>query len=86
MRHYLGQKVPVLVEGKRKKRWYGREPRGKLVFFEDERELRGELVEVRVTHTGAWSMSGTPAGTGGDLQEITASGHGKGQVIPLNVL
>ncbi|HSM58801.1 MAG TPA: tRNA (N6-isopentenyl adenosine(37)-C2)-methylthiotransferase MiaB [Candidatus Sulfomarinibacteraceae bacterium] len=61
MRDYLGQTVPVLVEDKRKGRWYGREPRGKLVFFEDSRRLRGSVVDVHVTHTGAWSMSGVAA-------------------------
>lgn len=61
MSRYMGQTVPVLVEDKRKERWFGREPRGKLVFFEDDRDLRGRLVDVRVTHTGAWSMSGEVA-------------------------
>ena len=61
MRDYLGQTVQVLVEGQRKKRWMGRDPRGKLVFFDDPRDLRGKLVDVKITHTGAWSMSGHPA-------------------------
>jgi len=61
MRAYLTETVEVLVTGKRKTRWRGRDPRGKLVFFDDPRDLRGELVEVKVTHTGAWSMSGHPA-------------------------
>jgi tRNA-2-methylthio-N6-dimethylallyladenosine synthase len=63
MASYLGQTVEVLVEGRRKGRWYGREPRGKLVFFEDERKLRGKVATVHVTHTGAWSMSGTTQAT-----------------------
>jgi tRNA-2-methylthio-N6-dimethylallyladenosine synthase len=58
MRDYLGQTVAVLVEGKRKGSWQGRDPRGKLVFFDDERALRGELVAVRIDHAGAWSLSG----------------------------
>lgn len=58
MQAYLGQTLQVLVEDKRRERWYGREPRGKLVFFEDERQLRGQMVDVRVTHAGAWSLSG----------------------------
>lgn len=79
MSEYLGQTVPVLVEDSRKKRWYGRDPRGKLVFFADERELRGEVVDVRVTHTGAWSMSGVPADLAEPEPEPVAS-------IPLTVL
>ncbi|HZD10141.1 MAG TPA: MiaB/RimO family radical SAM methylthiotransferase, partial [Candidatus Binatia bacterium] len=61
MSQYLGHTVPVLVEGRRKKRWMGRDPRGKLVFFDDERRLRGQMVDVHITHTGAWSMSGVAA-------------------------
>ncbi len=61
MAKWLGQTVEILVEDKHKGRWRGRTPQGKLVFFDDQRELRGELVEVRITHTGPWSMSGRPA-------------------------
>ena len=61
MRDYLGQTVEVLVEGRRKGSWQGRDPRGKLVFFEDERSLRGQIVPVRIEHAGAWSLSGSPA-------------------------
>jgi tRNA-2-methylthio-N6-dimethylallyladenosine synthase len=85
MSAYLGRTVPVLVEGQRKKRWFGREPRGKLVFFEDNRKLRGQLVDVTVTHTGAWSMSGRP----GDKVSIitnTVASKEKPDIIPLNVL
>ncbi len=82
MRDYLGETVEVLVEGKRKKRWFGREPRGKLVFFEDERKLRGELLNVLVTHTGAWSMSGTPADTPASAPSLTRHV----QSIPLSVI
>jgi len=55
---WLGKTVQVLVEGKTKDRWRGRTPQGKLVFFDDSRQLRGELVEVLIDHTGPWSMSG----------------------------
>ena len=86
MRAYLGQTVTVLVEGKRKNRWYGREPRGKLVFFEDDRRLRAELVDVRVTHTGAWSMSGTAAGAPGAMNGAIPAQENERQTIPLHVL
>jgi tRNA-2-methylthio-N6-dimethylallyladenosine synthase len=64
MRAYLGQTVEVLVEERDKGRWRGRTPHNKLVFFDDARELRGQLVPVHVTHTGPWSMSGKAADSG----------------------
>lgn len=59
---YLGEVVEVLVEElDTKGRWRGRTPHNKLVFFDDPRSLRGELVPVRITHAGPWSMSGEAA-------------------------
>jgi len=55
------QVVQVLVEEKHKGKWRGRTPQNRLVFFEDERELAGQLVDVRITWTGPWSMQGIPA-------------------------
>ncbi len=54
----LGQTVEVLVEGKKKGRWWGRTRTDRLVFFEDERERLGELAQVRITWTGPWSLIG----------------------------
>lgn len=59
MKQWRGQVVEVLVEDLHKGKWRGRSPQGKLVFFDDPRELKGELVQVRINHTGPWSMSGT---------------------------
>lgn len=86
MQDYLGQTVSVLVEDQRKERWYGREPRGKLVFFEDARPLRGQIVDVRVTHTGAWSMSGVPADVRSGMPGGLAQDEDEKNVIPLNVI
>ena len=58
MRRYLGQTVDVLVEEQEKGRWRGRTPHNKLVFFDDPADWRGQLAQVRITHTGPWSMSG----------------------------
>ena len=55
---YLGQRVPVLVEDQHKGKWRGRTPQNKLVFFEDERDWRGQVVDVEITWTGPWSMQG----------------------------
>lgn len=61
MAHWLGETVPVLVEDKHKGNWRGRSPQGKLVFFDDPRELKGQIVRIKITHTGPWSMSGETA-------------------------
>jgi tRNA-2-methylthio-N6-dimethylallyladenosine synthase len=55
----LGHRVEVLVEGKKKGKWYGRTRTNKLVFFEDGgKGWRGRLVPVEITWTGPWSMQG----------------------------
>lgn len=78
MAAFLGETVTVLVEGKTKGRWRGRSPQGKLVFFDDTRKLRGTMVDVRITYTGPWSMSGERVGS--------ASPTLTNQSIPLSVL
>lgn len=55
---YLGQTTPVLFEEKVKRRWKGRTPTNKLVFVESETNLRGQILPVRITWTGPWSMIG----------------------------
>ncbi len=54
----LGQTVEVLVEGQKKARWWGRTRTGKLVFFEDEQDWRGQMAQVCITWTGPWSLIG----------------------------
>ncbi|MFO8101018.1 MAG: tRNA (N6-isopentenyl adenosine(37)-C2)-methylthiotransferase MiaB [Dehalococcoidia bacterium] len=56
-----GEVVQVLVERRRSGRWQGRTRGDKLVFFEDENNCLGELVDVKVEQAGAWSLQGTPA-------------------------
>ena len=58
----LGQTVEVLVEGRKKERWWGRTRTDKLVFFEDGRDWQGRLVRVRITWTGPWSLIGKVKG------------------------
>jgi len=81
MRAYLGQTVEVLVEEQQKERWRGRNPQGKLVFFPDSRDLRGQLVQVAVKHTGPWSMSGEAI----DRPRIPASAMAVPDIIPLGM-
>jgi len=55
---YLDQTVPILFEGKLKKRWQGRTPTNKLAFVDSTDDLRGQVLPVHVTWTGPWSMLG----------------------------
>lgn len=57
-RRFLGQTLPVLVEDRHKGKWRGRTPQNKLIFFEDDADWRGRMVDLEVTWTGPWSMQG----------------------------
>jgi len=54
----MGQTVEVLVEGRKKGRWWGRTRTNRLAFFDDERDWRARLAQVRITWTGPWSLIG----------------------------
>lgn len=56
----VGRTVEVLVEefNPKKNNWRGRTPQNKLVFFADEENRKGQLVEVKVTWAGPYSMTG----------------------------
>ncbi len=61
----MDQTVLVLFEAIHKNRWKGRSETNKLVFTESGNDLRGLIKQVRITRTGAWSLSGDvvdPAG------------------------
>jgi tRNA-2-methylthio-N6-dimethylallyladenosine synthase len=57
-----GKTVQILVEDRQKNRWRGRTPQSKLVYFEDPRDRRGQLVDVRIDWTGPYSLIGQAAG------------------------
>jgi tRNA-2-methylthio-N6-dimethylallyladenosine synthase len=57
-RRLLDETVEVLVEGKKKDRWWGRTRTDKLVYFEHEADWRGKLAQVHITWTGPWSLIG----------------------------
>lgn len=83
MRRFWGDTVEVLVEERDKGRWRGRTPHNKLVFFDDPVDLRGQLVNVEITHTGPWSMSGKL------VRERTTAGQSatsSGESIPLSII
>jgi len=54
----LGNTVEVLVEGKNKGKWQGRTRTDKLVFFSDNGEYTGQLVNIRIDKTSPWSLQG----------------------------
>jgi tRNA-2-methylthio-N6-dimethylallyladenosine synthase len=61
-RDLLGRDVEVLVEARaRNGRWRGRTPQGKLVFFDDNRDLLGQIAHVRLDWTGPFSLIGSVA-------------------------
>jgi tRNA-2-methylthio-N6-dimethylallyladenosine synthase len=68
---YQGERVEVLFEGKVKGRWKGRTSTNKLVFIEAEGDLTGQVLPVRITWAGPWSMQGVPIkeGTGGNMRK-----------------
>jgi len=57
-----GKVVEVLVEGKKKGRWFGRTRSDKLVFFNDSRDCRGKLIQIKVEKTSPWSLQGVVEG------------------------
>ena len=54
-----GKTVEILVEGKQKGKWYGRTGTDKLVFFSDDANCLGKLVNLRIELTSPWSLQGT---------------------------
>lgn len=58
----VGKTVEVLVEGQHKGKWMGRTPTDKIVFFQDEADLLGCLVKVRIIRSSPWSLQGIKAG------------------------
>lgn len=57
---YVGQVVEVLVDGLARGRWRGRTRGNTLVFLEAPGELRGHLVQVRVTQATPWYLFAEP--------------------------
>ena len=53
-----GKTVEVLVENKKRGKWYGRTRGDKLVFFGDDADRFGQLVEVKIDKTSPWALQG----------------------------
>ena len=58
----VGHREEVLVEGRTRGKWEGRTRSNKLVYFEDDADHLGNLVDVNITRAGPWSLQGTLAG------------------------
>jgi tRNA-2-methylthio-N6-dimethylallyladenosine synthase len=54
-----GKTVEILVEGKQKGKWFGRTGTDKLVFFRDNVNYIGKLVNLKIEFTSPWSLQGT---------------------------
>ena len=62
-KNLIGQQMEILIEGpsKRPERWIGRTRCNKIVLFEGSERHRGELMDVRITRTGSFTLYGDPA-------------------------
>ena len=54
-----GETVEILVEGRKRGKWYGRTRTDKLVFFSNDGDHAGQLIKVRIDKTSPWSLQGT---------------------------
>jgi tRNA-2-methylthio-N6-dimethylallyladenosine synthase len=52
--------VEILVERKEKGKWCGRTRGDKIVFFNDKGDNQDQLVNVKITRTSPWSLTGEP--------------------------
>lgn len=60
----LGRRFDVLVEGRKRGKWFGRNRNDKLVFINDGdtySDLAGKTVNVKIDKTAPWSLQGTIA-------------------------
>jgi len=55
---YQGKIVEVLVEGKKKEKWYGRTRNDKLVFSQEGNDCSGQLIEVKIDKFSPWALQG----------------------------
>jgi tRNA-2-methylthio-N6-dimethylallyladenosine synthase len=53
-----GKKIEVLVEGRKKGKWFGRTRTNKLVFFKDAGKWLGQLAAIQIDKTSPWSLQG----------------------------
>ena len=57
----VGGKEEILVERRTRGKWEGRTRSNKLVYFQDDADHSGSLVDVNITRASPWSLQGTLA-------------------------
>ena len=63
-RRWVGRRAQILVEGPSRKnpaRLEGRTRANKIVVFEGSQRHRGQLLEVRITRAGSFTLYGDPS-------------------------
>lgn len=57
---YLGKTIEILCEGydEKKKKYLGRDERGRMAYFNGDNNLLGNFVKVKITSTGGMSLMG----------------------------
>ena len=53
-----GETVEILIEGRKRGKWYGRTRTDKLVFFISDNNCTGQLIKIRIDKTSPWSLQG----------------------------
>ena len=63
-KEYLGKTVEILCEGydDKKKKYLGRDTRGRMAYFDGDETLHGNFVNVKITGTGGMSLIGEVVG------------------------
>tara|TARA_Y100000590_G_scaffold71543_1_gene78628 strand:+ start:143 stop:1423 length:1281 start_codon:yes stop_codon:yes gene_type:complete len=54
----IGQCFDILVEGKHRNRWFGRTRTNKLVYFDSEDDMAGNVVKAHIYESSPWSLNG----------------------------
>ena len=57
--HLRGEAVEVLVEGRKRGKWYGRTRTDKLVFFNSNNDFTRQIKTIAINKTSPWSLQGT---------------------------
>ena len=54
-----GEIQEILVEGRKKGKWFGRNRNDKLVFFDSEDMKSGQMIDVKINETSPWYLEGS---------------------------
>ena len=49
----------ILVESRKKGKWFGRNRNDKLVFFESDAVKSGQMIDVKIYETSPWYLEGS---------------------------